>query len=81
VNQELRLLQREARSAGQPTPLANATKEGGPRNGVMTAIEDFAATADEPLELTVLPVLHGLALVTPRSRLDANPRLKRVITR
>jgi hypothetical protein len=40
VNQELRLLQREARSAGQPTPPANATKEGGPRNGVIPLVEE-----------------------------------------
>jgi hypothetical protein len=61
--------------------LANATDEGGPRNGVMTAIEDFVESANEPLEVAVLPVLHGLALISPRSRLDANPRLNRVITR
>jgi hypothetical protein len=60
---------------------ANARREGGPRNGVMTAIEDFAGTAGEPLELTVLPELHGLAIVAPRSRLDADPRLERVIAR
>jgi hypothetical protein len=29
----------------------------------------------------VLPVLHGLAVVVPSSRLEANPRLKRVIAR
>jgi len=61
--------------------LANATEEGGPRNGVMTAIEDFVETASEPLEVMVLPVLHGLALVAPRSRLDSNPRLDRVLAR
>ena len=61
--------------------LANATDEGGPRNGVMTAIEDFVEAANEPLEVTVLPVLHGLALVCPRSRLDANPRLERLMAR
>jgi len=61
--------------------LANAIDEGGPRNGVLTAIEDFVETANEPLELTVLPVLHGLAVVSPRSRLDSNPRLERVIAR
>ena len=133
VNNELRLLQRAARSAGRPTPLvichdacwpygrrdmyhdpeaipaeyrhpweragvvpgssalapegglnaglANAREEGGPRNGVMTAIEDFVATANQPLEVTMLPVLHGLAIVAPGSRVDANPRLKRVIAR
>lgn len=61
--------------------LANATEEGGPQNGVMTAIEDFVANANEPLELAVLPVLHGLALVVPSSRLEANRRLKRAVAR
>jgi hypothetical protein len=133
VNHELQLLQRTARSAGRPTPLAichdvcwpygrrdlyydpatipaeyrqpweragivpgrsalspdrglnaylaNAMHEGGPRNGVMTAIEDFIGIANEPLELTVLPVLAGLAILAPGSRLNANPHLKRTITR
>jgi Methyltransferase domain len=58
---------------------ANAVHEGGPRNGVMTAIEDFLEAADEPLEVTLLPVLHGLAIVAPRSRLDADPELESVI--
>jgi hypothetical protein len=58
---------------------ANATHEGGPRNGVMTAIEDFLETADEPFELTVLPVLHGLAIIAPQSRLNADARLRQVI--
>ena len=61
--------------------LANASDEGGPRNGVLTAIEDFVETANEPFEVTVLPVLHGLAVVSPRSRLDSNPRLGRLIAR
>jgi hypothetical protein len=47
----------------------------------MTAIEDFIANANEPLELAVLPVLHGLALVAPSSRLEANGRLRRVVAR
>jgi hypothetical protein len=133
VNSELRLLQRVARSAGRPTPLAvchdvcwpygrrdnyhdpetipaeyrhpweragilpgsgdlhrgrglnarlaNAKDEGGPRNGVMTAIEDFVAAANEPVKLTVLPVMHGLAILAPTSRLEANPRLERVVAR
>jgi hypothetical protein len=69
------------RDRGLNTGLANAREEGGPRNGVMSAIEDFIEAATEPLELTVLPVLHGLAIVAPGSRLDANPRLRRAITR
>jgi hypothetical protein len=58
---------------------ANAIFEGGPRNGVMTAIEDFVEAADEPFQLTVLSEWHGLAIVAPRSRLEADPRLERVI--
>jgi hypothetical protein len=69
------------RGRGLNAGLANATEEGGPQNGVMTAIEDFMANANEPLELTMLPVLHGLALVAPTSRLEANSRLRRVIAR
>ena len=59
--------------------VANATAEGGPRNGVMTAIEDFVHAANESVEVSVLPVLHGLAIVCPRSRLEANPRLADVV--
>jgi hypothetical protein len=66
---------------GLNAELANATEEGGAQNGVMTAIEDFVANANEPLELAVLPVLHGLAVIAPSSRLEANGPLKRVIAR
>jgi hypothetical protein len=55
--------------------LCNAEHEGGPRNGVMTAIEDFVAGAPEPLTVTVLPVLYGLGVVMPAARLDGNPAL------
>jgi hypothetical protein len=60
---------------------ANARREGGPRNGVMAAIEDFAEGASEPLEITILPELHGLAILAPRTRLDADPRLEPMIAR
>lgn len=55
--------------------LCNALEEGGPRNGVMTAIEDFVAAADEPIDVTVLPVLYGLGILVPRSRAQVQPRL------
>jgi Methyltransferase domain len=60
---------------------ANANREGGPRNGVMTAIEDFVDTAAEPFEVTILPEFHGLAILAPTSRLDADPDLGPVIAR
>jgi hypothetical protein len=54
----------------------NAVSEGGERNGVLTAIEDFLATHPEPCELVTIEGLHGLALVADRPRLEASPRLR-----
>ncbi len=41
----------------------NADHEGGPRNGVMTALDDFMAEHDQPLRLVELPVYFGLAIL------------------
>ncbi len=43
-----------------------AAREGGPRNGVLTAVEDFVAGRDE-LRLIVVPSFFGLGLVFRRS--------------
>jgi Methyltransferase domain len=48
--------------------LANAIHEGGPQNGVMTAIEDFIASAGMPITLHVLPFFHGLSILIPEQR-------------
>lgn len=48
--------------------LANALHEGGPRNGVLTAIEDFIAE-HEGLRLWTLPFHNGLAIIVPQERL------------
>jgi hypothetical protein len=58
---------------GLNSSLANAELEGGPRNGVMTAIEDFVAAHDRALRLVVLPILFGLAIVVEKERLAAQP--------
>ncbi len=55
--------------------LANAIEEGGPRNGVMTGLEDFIAEYDRPVRLVVLPIYFGLAIVAEQSFLDENPKL------
>ena len=46
---------------GLPYP-RSATREGGPRNGVLTAVEDFVATRDD-LRLVVVPVFFGFGVV------------------
>jgi hypothetical protein len=42
-----------------------AIEEGGPRNGVLTAIEDFVSTREQ-LRLAVVPAFFGLAVIWPR---------------
>ena len=46
---------------------ANALEEGGPENGVLTAIEDFVA-AREGVALKVLPFFNGLGILIPEAR-------------
>src|SRR3954451_1594211 len=53
----------------------NAVVEGGPRNGVMTALDDFIAEYVRPLRLVVLSVYFGLAFVAEEERLAAQPAL------
>jgi hypothetical protein len=55
--------------------LAHAEHQGGPRNGVMTGVDDFVAAHDEPVRLVVLPLLFGLAILVEEARLAALPEL------
>lgn len=76
------------RHGGLPYPGAAAT-EGGPRNGVLTAIEDFVASR-EGLQLAVVPAFFGFGAVWHREApwggaveellepLDRNPLLERL---
>jgi cephalosporin hydroxylase len=57
----------------------NALVEGGPRNGVMTALDDFIAEYDRPLRRLVLPVYFGLAIVVEEDRLEREPELARLL--
>jgi hypothetical protein len=54
----------------------NATHEGGPRNGVMTAVDDFIDGYDRPLRLVFLPTYFGLAIVVEETVLEAHPALR-----
>lgn len=55
---------RGARSGGLPYP-RSAAREGGARNGVLTAAEDFVAERDD-LRLVVVPAFFGFAAVWHR---------------
>ena len=45
--------------------LEKAKCEGGPRNGVLAAVEDFLRETEQEVELIVVPGFHGLALLVP----------------
>lgn len=66
---------------GVSPTLNNALVEGGPGNGVMTALEDFMAESDQPLRLVVLPVYFGLAIVVSEERLERVPELRILLDR
>ena len=68
-------------SGGVNAELANAEHEGGPANGVLTAVEDFVAGHDRPLRLAVLPVYFGLAILVEEALLAARPQLAGVLDR
>lgn len=54
----------------------NATREGGPRNGVLTAIEDFLR-ARGGCSLITVPGWHGLAVLADSRLLEERPALRK----
>lgn len=50
---------------------ANALHEGGPQNGVLTAIEDFVRSSSSAIDLYQLPFFNGLAILVPKARRSA----------
>jgi cephalosporin hydroxylase len=69
------------RGGGLNPTMNNAITEGGKRNGVMTALDDFTAEYDRPLRRVVLPIYFGLAIVAEEAQLRENPELAAVTSR
>jgi cephalosporin hydroxylase len=61
---------------GMNRHMANASLEGGPGNGVMTALDDFIAEHPQPLRVVVVPIFFGLAIAAEVRVLDARPQLR-----
>ncbi len=59
----------------------NAEVEGGPRNGVMTGLDDFIAEYDKPVRRVHLPIYFGLAIVVEEERLAREPELAAALDR
>lgn len=55
--------------------LFNAQKEGGAKNGVLTAIEDFIGEYASKCRFVKIPFYHGLGILIPEARLQDNPKL------
>lgn len=55
--------------------LHNALHEGGPRNGVLTAVEDFLDETEQQIEFTQIPGLHGLGILVPSQLVRQNEEL------
>ena len=67
----------ELTETGMNAHLANARHEGGPRNGVLTGVEDFVAEACPGATLHVLPFFNGLGILVPEAR--STPELKALV--
>ena len=74
------LPQERGLSPGGYNPTGNhAAYEGGPRNGVKTAIEDFLENRGDGFQVIWLPMLFGLAVIVPRVRLETAEALGAVL--
>jgi len=60
---------------GRNAALFNAEREGGPRNGVLTAVEDFLSLTDTELLLLAQPMGGGLGIIASAVALRDNARL------
>jgi hypothetical protein len=63
---------------GMIRDLEKATREGGPRNGVFTAVEDYLKETQQRLDLIVVPGFHGLAILVP-PRFRENEELAKLL--
>jgi hypothetical protein len=64
-------------TGGLNPQLCNALREGGPRNGVLTAVEDYLDRTPTPFLFAKIPAVFGLAILLPESRAEATPELRR----
>ena len=63
-------------NGGLNPDMANATHEGGERNGVMTVVDDFVSDHPEPIRVVFLPVYFGLAILVEEAVVERTPKLQ-----
>jgi len=60
---------------GLNTALNHATHEGGPKNGVLTALEDYLAQSQLKFRYLNFPLYFGLGILVTQERIQDNPVL------
>lgn len=65
--------------AGMSRSLCNAEHEGGPRNGVLTAVEDYLKESAFEWHFLHLPLYYGLGILVTKQRLSNSPALQATI--
>jgi hypothetical protein len=69
----------ELRDPGMNAHLHNAVAEGGPANGVLTAVEDFIAESSRRWSMSVVPGLFGLGVLAPRQLLGRRRAVRELV--
>lgn len=59
--------------------LCNAVHEGGPRNGVLTAIEDYLEETEAEFLSAKIPAVFGLGILLPLPLAKAKPELRELV--
>jgi GT2 family glycosyltransferase/glycosyltransferase involved in cell wall biosynthesis len=71
--------QRELKEKGGLNPhIFNAITENTPKNGVLTALEDFVDQSNLELSFEFLPVYHGLGILYPKNK-ELENKIKEII--
>jgi len=64
---------------GLNVDLCNALSAGGPRNGVLTGVEDYVAQSTLRFEQIDLPIYYGVTVLATGSRVESEPKLARAM--
>lgn len=64
---------------GMNVHLNNALQENTPRNGVLTAVEDFLRETDLRMDFVQVPGFHGLGVLIPEQTREVNPAVANLI--
>lgn len=69
----------ELGSPGLNPHLYNAVHEGGPANGVLTAVEDFVSGSETRWHFTTVPGMFGLGILAPEALLRRRRKVRTLI--